>query len=65
MSNVIEHPEITRTLKKGYPKPQVTEYTFKSLQDVCDVCDEYSADIKFKGTLLCSSCALEENIKIL
>jgi hypothetical protein len=65
MSNVIEHPDITRTIKTGYPKPQVTEYTFKSLQDVCDVCDEFQADIKFKGTLLCSKCANEERIEIL
>lgn len=65
MSPVIQNPIITRTERTGYAHPPIIREWQPKNFNVCDVCDEYEAEVKLHRTKLCSGCASEEGIELL
>lgn len=65
MTNILEHPDITRTLRTGYNKPQrpVRDYEFPQFR-ICGVggCEDV-AKIKVNGINHCWECAGDVGIE--
>lgn len=51
MKQVLEHPDITRTLRTGYPwaDPEEEEYNQDAYEAYCDRCYEEQKEARFFG----------------